>query len=191
MFDNIFGSIQDTGVDLVIESKIRNWTEYIKQNSIKLLLSRASNYGVKFTLDFSLKNHGILSKSLLSKPEGSAYLQNLRILHHHMVSWYPIMIEPQEPVVSRVESHLWSDLSHRDAWEGHVSVLITDLDDEWMGAVAFSLREQLGYHDAIVCCVSNCNIKWGEGFNQESTIAVLQMTKQSLCTVNVLLLQKV
>lgn len=67
-----------------------------------------------------------------------------------MVSRNPVFVEPKESIVSSVEAHFRSDLPHLDSWKGHVSVFVSDLNDERMGAVAFSFGVQLSHYNAVV-----------------------------------------
>lgn len=78
------------------------------------------------------------------------YLLYLSVLHHHIFPWYPVVVEPEKPVVSRVEAHPKAYVTNLDPRKGYVGLHITYRYNEGMGAVALTICVQLGHHDAVV-----------------------------------------
>lgn len=65
------------------------------------------------------------------------------------------MVETEEAIVDGVETKLGPNVPHSDSREGHVRLLITDLDDEGVDAMALALGVQLGNYDTVVRCVTH------------------------------------
>lgn len=70
-----------------------------------------------------------------------------------MLPRYPELVKAQEAIVSGLEAKFGSDLPHFDPGEGHVGLCVSNLNEEWMNAVALTLGVELRNYDTVVCCV--------------------------------------
>ena len=59
------------------------------------------------------------------------------------------VVEQQKAVIHGVVAEFWTDVSDVDALEWLVGLEVTDLDDEWVWAVALAVKNQLCHNDRV------------------------------------------
>lgn len=69
------------------------------------------------------------------------------------------MIEAKVSVVRSIHSKFSSDIADFDSFQGLVGFFVSELDDERVDTVAFSLSVELSDDDGMICSLRHCEKK--------------------------------